>query len=137
MRLAKLQKMYQDWPFFRTLLANAQMALYKTEIGIAREYAGLCRDPGLRQHVFELIALRHSRAVTQIMQVANQVSLLENTPELAVSLTHRNHYLDPLNHIQVVLLRKLREADGEGESPWLEPLLRSINAIAAGMRNTG
>lgn len=138
MRLVKLQKMYREWPFFRTLLSNAQMALYKTEIGIAREYASLTRDPGLRNHVFGLIEARHQRAVTQIMQVADQCNLLEDTPELAVSLTHRNHYLDPLNHIQVVLLRKFRdEADGEGESPWLEPLLRSINAIAAGMRNTG
>jgi phosphoenolpyruvate carboxylase len=136
-RLAKLQKMYRDWPFFRTLLANAQMALYKADMNIAQAYAGLCRDAKTGERIFRRVRDRHERAVRQILHVADISSLLEETPELAVILAHRNPYLDPLNHIQAVLLRNLREAEGEGESPWLEPLLRSINAIAAGMRNTG
>lgn len=136
-RLAKLQKMYRDWPFFRTQLSNAQMALYKADMNIARAYADLGRDPATAEPIFALIRSRHERAVRQILHVADIPGLLEETPELAVSLAHRNPYLDPLNHIQAVLLRNLREAEGEGESPWLEPLLRSINAIAAGMRNTG
>ncbi|MEW5770940.1 MAG: phosphoenolpyruvate carboxylase [Pseudomonadota bacterium] len=136
-RLAKLQQMYRDWPFFRTLLSNAQMALFKTDMHIAREYVGLCQDARSGKHIYEIIRARHERSVRQIREVANVGQLLEETPELAASLSHRNPYLDPLNHIQAVLLRKLRDAEGEGESPWLEPLLRSINAIAAGMRNTG
>ncbi len=136
-RLAKLQQMYQDWPFFRTLLSNAQMALFKTDMHIAREYVGLCGDMRSGKHIYEIIRSRHERAIRQICHVADVGHLLEETPELAYSLGYRNPYLDPLNHIQVVLLRKLRDAQGEGESPWLEPLLRSINAIAAGMRNTG
>ena len=137
MRLSKLQRMVRDWPFFRTLLSNAQMALFKTEMGIAREYAGLCQDPAVGERIFDLIESRHHLAVQQILQVAGQRTLLEEMPDLAISLAHRNPYLDPLNHIQVVLLKNLRDAQGEGDSPWLEPLLRSINAIAAGMRNTG
>jgi phosphoenolpyruvate carboxylase len=68
-------------------------------------------------------------------QRGGQCDLLADNPNLAVSLDHRKAYLDPLNYIQVVVLRKLR-ADQREDSPWLEPLLRSINAIAAGMRNT-
>ena len=136
-RLDKLREMYREWPFFRTLLSNAQMALYKADMNIAHQYASLCLDPAAAERIFELIRQRHDAAVQQIVDVAGIRVLLAETPELALSLQHRNTYLDPLNHIQVAVLRKLRDAQGEGESPWLEPLLRSINAIAAGMRNTG
>jgi len=135
-RLAKLQNMYLDWPFFRTLLANAQMALTKTDMNIAREYAGLCLDASGGKQVYETIREEYQRSVRQILNVADIRTMLEESPELAISLNRRNPYLDPLNHIQVVLLRKLRQ-DEAPDSPWLEPLLRSINAIAAGMRNTG
>ena len=136
-RLAKLQTMYREWPFFRTLLSNAQMALYKADMNIAEEYAGLCQDREAGERIFKLIRSRHERAVMQILHVADVPGLLHEAPELAISLAHRTPYLDPLNHIQVVLLRKLRAYEGEGDCPWLQPLLRSINAIAAGMRNTG
>ena len=135
-RLAKLQKMYCDWPFFRALLSNAQMALAKADFYIAEQYAALCVDPQVGSHVYRTISEEYERAVEQILAVADNASLLEDNPSLAVSLNHRKRYLDPLNHIQVVVLRKLRDDERE-ESPWLEPLLRSINAIAAGMRNTG
>jgi phosphoenolpyruvate carboxylase len=135
-RLAKLQHMYREWPFFRTLLANAQMALTKTDMNIAREYASLCPDPTVGKRVYDTIREEYVRSVRQLLNVADIQTLLEESPELAISLNERNPYLDPLNHIQVVLLRKLRQ-DEATDSPWLEPLLRSINAIAAGMRNTG
>jgi phosphoenolpyruvate carboxylase len=135
-RLAKLQNMYREWPFFRTLLANAQMALTKTDMNIAREYASLCPDSASGKRVYETIREEYLRSIRQILNVADIQTMLEESPELAISLNQRNPYLDPLNHIQVVLLRKLRQ-DEAAESPWLEPLLRSINAIAAGMRNTG
>ncbi len=135
-RLAKLQNMYREWPFFRTLLANAQMALTKTDMNIAREYASLCPDAAQGMQVYDSIREEYARSVRQILNVADLQTLLEESPELAISLNQRNPYLDPLNHIQVVLLRKLRQ-DESADTPWLEPLLRSINAIAAGMRNTG
>jgi len=135
-RLAKLQKMYRDWPFFRALLSNTQMALAKADFHIAEQYAALCVDPAVGRNVYRIIRDEYERTVRQLLNVADTHTLLEENPTLAVSLDHRKRYLDPLNHIQVVVLRKLR-ADEREDTPWLEPLLRSINAIAAGMRNTG
>jgi len=135
-RLAKLQKMYHDWPFFRALISNTQMALAKADFHIAEQYAALCVDPVVGRNVYQVIRDEYERTVRQLLSVADTHSLLEENPTLAVSLDHRKRYLDPLNHIQVVVLRKLR-ADEREDTPWLEPLLRSINAIAAGMRNTG
>ncbi|MCX7097992.1 MAG: phosphoenolpyruvate carboxylase [Methylococcales bacterium] len=138
-RLEKLRTMYQEWPFFRNLLSNAQMALSKSDMHIAKEYASLCVDPDTSQRVYGMIASEHQRCVQWILDITETDRLLADNPALADSLTRRDAYLGPLNYLQVFLLRKLRAADsGETEdSPWLKPLLRSINAIAAGMRNTG
>jgi phosphoenolpyruvate carboxylase len=138
-RLAKLQKMYHEWPFFRTLLSNAQMALSKSDLSIAKEYAALCENREGGDEVYRLISEEYARARRQILNVANINLLLEENPPLAISLQRRGPYLDPLNYIQVVLLRRLRSetAADPRQSRWLAPLLRSINAIAAGMRNTG
>ena len=138
-RLAKLQTMYNDWPFFRALLSNSQMALFKSEMDIAREYATLCLDKNTEHDIYEKIRSEYECTVQQALNITNQHGLLEETPALALSLTRRNPYLDPLNYIQITLLERYRndvEADIE-DSIWLDPLLRSINAIASGMRNTG
>ena len=138
-RLEKLREMYRDWPFFRNLLSNAQMALSKSDMNIAKEYAGLCVEPESGKPVYELIADEHQRCVKWILEIAETDRLLAENPELADSLQRRHAYLGPLNYLQVFLLRRVREIDPKnpGESPWMKPLLRSINAIAAGMRNTG
>jgi len=138
-RLAKLQTMYQEWPFFRSLLSNTQMALFKSDMDIAREYAELCTDPDARQRVYQMVRDEFHRTVTQVLHVANAKYLIEDNPVLALSLARRNPYLDPLNHIQAALLKRYRAAPGDEIRPsvWRDPLLRSINAIAAGMRNTG
>ena len=138
-RLARLQRMYQEWPFFRALLSNAQMALFKSDMTIADEYAALCRDPKVRDGVFRQIREEFVRSRRQIMEVAGIQELLEENPLLRLSLSRRNAYLDPLNHIQLSLLRRYRDQQpGDGvREQWLAPLLRSINAIAAGLRNTG
>jgi len=131
--------MYRDWPFFRNLLSNAQMALSKSDMNIAREYAQLCNDPETGKRVYNLIAGEHQRCVEWILEIANTDHLLAENPALAASLHRRDAYLGPLNYIQVFLIRRLREMNTENpaDSPWMKPLLRSINAIAAGMRNTG
>ena len=138
-RLDTLQIMYRDWPFFRNLLSNAQMALSKSDMAIAKEYAGLCVDPETGKRVYGLIAGEYQHCVEWILAIANTKQLLEENPVLAASLKRRDAYLGPLNILQVFLLRQVRSVGAKNteDNPWLKPLLRSINAIAAGMRNTG
>lgn len=138
-RLAKLQRMHEEWPFFRALLSNTQMSLTKANMTIAREYANLCEDQELAQRVYETIHEEYTRTITQILTVSGCRSLVEENPLLKLSLRRRNPYMDPLNHIQITLLKRCRDKDldPEKKAAWLDPLLRSINAIAAGMRNTG
>jgi len=132
--------MYDEWPFFRALLSNTQMALFKANMGIAQEYATLVQDRQMAGEIFALIEEEYHRTVTEILGVARASVLIEENETLALSLRRRNPYLDPLNHIQITLLRRFRaepRREEESESRWLDPLLRTINAIAAGMRNTG
>ncbi len=131
--------MYEQWPFFRSLLSNTQMSLFKGDMDIAREYAQLCKNPETGERIYNLIRSEYQRTVTQVLNVTNAKRLIEENPQLALSLSRRNPYLDPLNHIQITLLQRYRDPQlSEAEqSIWLDPLLRSINAIAAGMRNTG
>ena len=105
----------------------------------SKEYSSLCVDTETSQLVYGLIASEHRLAVDWILKVADTDRLLSENPVLADSLHRRDAYLGPLNYLQVYLLRKVREIDSTNpaESPWMKPLLRSINAIAAGMRNTG
>jgi phosphoenolpyruvate carboxylase len=137
-RLDTLRTLYQEWPFFRNLLSNAQMALSKSDMLIARDYADLCVSPEVGKRIYALIAGEHQRCSEWILEVAQQELLLADNPELAESLRRRNSYLGPLNFLQVDLLRSLRQAGDEAEdADTMKLLLRSINAIAAGMRNTG
>ncbi|HEB58490.1 MAG TPA: phosphoenolpyruvate carboxylase [Gammaproteobacteria bacterium] len=137
--LQRMQQMYKDWPFFRALLSNMQMALQKADMNIARTYSTLCEDPEVGRRVFGLINEEYQRAVSNVLEVAQLDYLMAETPQLALSLTRRNPYLDPLNQIQLHLLQHYRDesASEEEREKWLDPLLRSINAIAGGMRNTG
>jgi len=138
-RLAKLQQMYQEWPFFRGLLGNTQMALFKANMTIAQQYANLSCDPAIAQQIFTVIHDEYQRTITQILNVVGAQRLIEENTTLALSLTRRSPYLDPLNHIQITLLQRFRDKDlnENARQIWQDPLLRSINAIAAGMRNTG
>lgn len=138
-RLAKLQQMYHEWPFFRSLLSNTQMALFKANMAIAQQYAALSSDATSVQHIFKVIRDEYHRTITQILNVVGAQRLIEENPTLALSLSRRNPYLDPLNYIQITLLERSRDnnLDEAARQVWLDPLLRSINAIAAGMRNTG
>ncbi len=137
--LQTLQQMYRDWPFFRALLSNTQMSLAKSEMDIAREYTRLADDQTLAERIYTRIREEHDRTLAMVQKVAGIRCLLEETPTLALSLARRDPYLDPLNHIQVRLLGLTRADNGAQaeRERWVEPLLRSINAIASGMRNTG
>lgn len=138
-RLETLQKMHDEWPFFRNLLSNSQMALRKTDVEIAREYATLCQDQMVARRIGAMIAIEHQTAETWVLKVSGQERLLQENPDLDHSMAWRDTFLGPLNYIQVALLRQLRKEKGAAGQPeeWLNPMLRTINAIAAGMRNTG
>lgn len=89
--------MYREWPFFRNLLSNAQMALRKSDMKIAREYAGLCENQDTAKVSWELIATEYQRSVDWILQVAQLERLVAENPTLAASLERRDAYLGPLN----------------------------------------
>ncbi|MCU7800621.1 MAG: phosphoenolpyruvate carboxylase [gamma proteobacterium symbiont of Lucinoma myriamae] len=137
--LKRLRKMYNKWPYFTTLLDNTQMALYKADMGIAKEYAELCKNQQDRDRVYALIKDEYDLTVKNIFMVAGIDELLKDNPTLKLSLGRRQAYLDSLAHIQLTLLKRYRHETltTEEQDIWLSPLLRSINAIAGGMRNTG
>ena len=138
-KIETLQKMYKDWPFFRALLSNSQMALYKAEMQIAKNYMSLCENQETAKNVYKIISKEYTRTTSNVLDIAKINGLMEETPALALSLTRRNPYLDPLNQIQLSLIKKYRDESlsDEERTQWLHPLLRTISAIAAGMRNTG
>ena len=138
-RVEKLQAMYQDWPFFQALLSNTQMSVFKADMEISAEYAKLCRSGETAQRVYRKIYEEHACTIEQVLSASRSAALLDENPGLRLSLNRRNPYLDPLNHIQVTLLKRYRDdrLSEDQRQVWLAPLLRSINAIAAGMRNTG
>jgi phosphoenolpyruvate carboxylase len=138
-RLEILQDMYQHWPFFHALMGNISMAMSKTDMALAGEYAGLPLDQELATSVFQKIRQEFELSLGEMLVMAGTEQLLSDNPGLAFSLQRRNVYMEPLNHIQLALLRRYRNDDAPPEfrEIWLDPLLRTINAIAAGQRNTG
>jgi len=137
--LKKLQEMNANWPYFNAMLNNTQMALLKADMSTAKEYSELCEDKNIEKQVFSMILKEHERTVKNILAITCQSAILEDTPTLALSLERRDPYLDPLSHIQILMLTRYRdEQSTESEQDtWLNPLLRTISAVAAGMRNTG
>ncbi|MCW9024483.1 MAG: phosphoenolpyruvate carboxylase [Gammaproteobacteria bacterium] len=138
-RQQQLQDMYENWPFFRALLSNTQMALFKADMRIAQSYMTLCHDQDSAKQIYKMISQEFEITRKRVLNVAQLDDLMGDTPHLALSLTRRNPYLDPLNQIQVMLIKRYRDESlsEEDRDLWLTPLLRTINAIAAGMRNTG
>jgi phosphoenolpyruvate carboxylase len=132
-----LREMFKKWPFFRAMFSNIQMALFKADITIADMYHDLYKDnPEISDAIFNKIKDEYYLTKERLLSVAEQKKLIEDNKVLRLGLLRRNPYLGPLNAIQVTLLERYR-SDPDEESVWLQPLLRSVNAIAAGMRNTG
>jgi len=133
--LALLQRMYREWSFFATLLSNMDMVLAKSDLAIASRYADLVKDVALRDAIFGRIRAEHQATVEALLQITGQRELLEANPLLKRSIRNRFPYLDPLNHVQVELLRRHRE---HGDDPRIRNGIHiSINGIAAGLRNSG
>jgi phosphoenolpyruvate carboxylase len=138
--LALLQAMYREWPFFRTLLSNTDMVLAKSDIAIASRYAELVADATLRAAIFDRLKAEWQASIEAVLAITRQKTLLEGNPLLARSMRNRFPYLDPLNHVQIELLKRHRSAgDGaaESDSAVLRGIHLTINGIAAGLRNSG
>ena len=133
-RLDILRAMYRGWPFFRNLLDNVQMAHTKGSLAAARAYRGLARDPAAAARVFARLEREFHLTATMVKRVTGAPMLLADNPTLAFSLDRRAPYLDAVNALQVHLLARAR---GMGADAWRHPLLLSINAVAAGVRNIG
>ncbi|HKR20994.1 MAG TPA: phosphoenolpyruvate carboxylase, partial [Pyrinomonadaceae bacterium] len=123
------------FPFFSELIANVEMGLAKADLSIARLYAGLVSDAGLRERVFAKLSEEFERTKALVLRLSGQSTLLEKNPVLARSIRLRNPYVDPLSLIQVELLRRKR--GGEDNDNLNYALAATINGIAAGLRNTG
>jgi phosphoenolpyruvate carboxylase len=138
-RVQLLQRMHRQWPFFRTLLSNLDMVLAKTDLGLAQRYAELVEDRKSGRRIFALLQAEWQRTSDALALITGEDRRLQSNPSLARSLEHRIPYLDPLNHLQVELLRRYRQRGAE--DPQVERVRRgihlSINGLAAGLRNTG
>jgi phosphoenolpyruvate carboxylase len=138
-RLALLQRMHRQWPFFRTLLANLDMVLAKCDLGIARRYAALVPDRRAANRIFALLEAEWHRTEQALAIITGQPRRLQANPALARSIESRFPYLDPLNHLQVELLRRYRtrRADDPEVARVRTGIHLSINGLATGLRNTG
>jgi phosphoenolpyruvate carboxylase len=133
--LALLQKMYKDWPFFRTLLSNMDMALAKSDLALATRYSELVPDVKLRKRIFTAIEAEWNKTVDALTLVTGEKVRLANNPSLARSIRNRFPYIDPLHHLQVELVRRYRS--GMHDDRVQRGIHIAINGIAAGLRNTG
>ena len=134
-RLALLKRMARDWPFFAALLSNMDMVLAKTDLAVAQRYAQLVPDRKLRNHVYARIEEEHARSVDWLFKLTGAKSLLEDNPLLKRSIRNRFPYIDPLNHLQVELIKRHRS--GASDERVKRGIHLTINGIAAGLRNTG
>jgi phosphoenolpyruvate carboxylase len=133
--MAELRRMYRTWPFFQTMLANLEMVLAKTDLGIASRYAELVLDVPLREQIFGRIHAECQLTKRMVLAITEQRELLANNPTLANAIKHRLPYLDPLNHLQVELLKRYRS--GRTGERVRRGIHLTINGIAAGLRNSG
>lgn len=133
-----MKEMNKNWPFFSAFISNIEMAFTKSEMSIARAYSQLCEDETLREQIMQAVIDEHELTNAGLNSLLDQESLLANQQDLAHSLEWRNAYLDPINYIQIELLKRMRQKDtAEDKLAVEDPLIRSINALAAGLRNTG
>jgi phosphoenolpyruvate carboxylase len=130
-----LRAMYRSWPFFQTLLSNMDMVLAKSDIAIASRYAELVSDTALRDRIFSRLRAEWQSTLDALLSIMEQESLLESNPLLARSIRNRFPYLDPLNHMQIELLKRYRAGDTDEDV--VTGIHLTINGLAAGLRNSG
>jgi phosphoenolpyruvate carboxylase len=130
-----LRQMEEQWPFFRTMLANAEMALAKADLTVAHRYVDLVTDEAVRERTWGRIAAEFQRSVEAITTIRGEEAILALEPVLKRSIERRNPYVDPLSYIQVELLERLRERPDDEDL--LKTLHLAVNGIAGGLKNTG
>lgn len=134
-RIAVLQDLYERWPFFRTVLSNMAQVLAKSDMGLAARYSELVDDKELRARVFDKIVAEHDRTIAMYKLITGQDDLLADNPALARSVFNRFPYLEPLNHLQVELLRRYRA--GDTDELVQRGILLTMSGLATALRNSG
>jgi phosphoenolpyruvate carboxylase len=132
--LATLRRMVKSWPFFQSLLSNMDMVLAKTDLAIASRYAELVTDAELRERIFTRIKAEWARTKKHLLAILEQDDCSPTTPCSALAASC-SPYMDPLNHLQVELLKRHRA--GETDERLARGIHLSINGIASGLRNSG
>jgi phosphoenolpyruvate carboxylase len=135
-----LRAMYAGWPFFRALLDNAEMSLLKADLGIAALYSNLAPDRRSAEAIFSLVEGEYARTHKAVLEITGHAELMDGDPVIQRSVQLRNPYVDPLNYIQVEMLRRLRalpDREGPEAERCREVIVLTVNGIAAGLRNTG
>jgi phosphoenolpyruvate carboxylase len=133
--IAQLAEFAEDWAFFRAVLANMEMVLAKGDLAIAARYSSLVPDRALAETVFGQIRAEWDRTVSALLEITGQTQLLDKNPDLAALIRVRLPYIDPLNHLQIELIRRRRA--GDDSEAVREGIHLTINGVAAGLRNTG
>ena len=134
-RLAVLRTLYERWPFFRTVLSNMAQVLAKSDMGLAARYSELVDDEALRRRVFDKIVAEHERTIAMHRLITGQDNLLADNTALARSIFNRFPYLEPLNHLQVELLRRYRS--GDDDELVKRSILLTMSGLATALRNSG
>ncbi len=133
----ELRSMYRDWNFFKVLVDNIEMVLFKTDMMIGREYASLYDGPG---NFFNIIKNEYDSVVTAVLNITGETSLLDNNPALQRTLALRNPYIDPISFVQLRFIKEYRKQNlkqGAMDKEITSLLRSTVNGIAAGIRNTG
>jgi phosphoenolpyruvate carboxylase len=135
-----LREMYAEWPFLQAILDNAEMSLLKADMGIAALYSDLVPDRESAAAIFARIEAEHARTREHMLRVTGHAELMEADVVIQRSVQLRNPYVDPLNYLQIEMLKRLRALDdpeGTGAEHIREVIVLTVNGIAAGLRNTG
>jgi phosphoenolpyruvate carboxylase len=132
--------MHRAWPFFTTLLDNVEMSLIKADMEIAALYVDLVPDRDAAKKIFGVIREEYERTREMVLSVNGRANLLEDEPITQIAVQLRNPYVDPLNYIQVEMLRRIRalpDAESDEAQALREVIVLTVNGIAAGLKNTG
>ncbi len=138
--LATLQRMNRTWLFFRSMISNMDMVLAKSDLAVASRYSELVRDTTMREMIFGRIEAEWHRTRKAVLSISEQTRLLADNPLLERSIANRFPYMDPLNHLQIAMLKRHREqlaTDGVIDAQLESGIHLTINGISAGLRNSG